>query len=118
MSAPASAPEPAGAAGGMGAGYGYAAPTEGATLGLDLQQGVQSVAQAADVGELFRYQIATPVELARGKSAMLPIVNQSVEGDKVSIYNDRVHAARPLHGLKIKNKTKQALMSGPVTVYD
>ncbi|MBO0701158.1 MAG: hypothetical protein J2P46_22365, partial [Zavarzinella sp.] len=33
-------------------------------------------------------------------------------------YNERVHATRPLHGLKIKNKTRQALMSGPVTVYE
>ena len=36
--------------------------------------GGQSVAQASDVGEMFRYTIATPVKLQRSQSAMLPIV--------------------------------------------
>src|SRR5690606_1551805 len=40
---------------------------------LDLQQGVQSLAQAADVGELFQYAIETPVDLPRQQSAMLSI---------------------------------------------
>ena len=43
-------------------------------------QGGQSVAQASDVGEMFHYTIATPVKLPRSQSAMLPIVNESVQG--------------------------------------
>jgi hypothetical protein len=85
---------------------------------LSLQQGVQSLAQAANVGELFRYQIATPVKLARGKSAMLPIVNESVQGEKLSIYNEFTHAKHPLNGLKLKNSTDLHLMQGPITVFD
>ncbi len=49
---------------------------------------------------------------------MLPIVNGSVEGTKVSIYNQSVHAKHPLNGLKLKNTTKLHLMQGPVTVFD
>ena len=79
---------------------------------------VESVAQASDVGELFQYRIATPVKLGRQKSAMLPIVNDSVEGDKVSIYNPAVHAKHPLNGLKLKNTTDLHLMQGPITVFD
>ena len=79
---------------------------------------VQSVAQAGDVGELFQYRIATPVTLARQKSAMLPIVNDSVEGEKVSIYNASVHAKHPLNGLRLKNTTDLHLMQGPITVFD
>ena len=78
---------------------------------------ISSVAQASDVGEMFRYQIATPVKLARGKSAMLPIVNESVEGQKVSIYNEGTHAKHPLSGLKLKNSTELHLMQGPITVF-
>lgn len=85
---------------------------------LRLQQGVQSVAQASDVGEMFRYTIATPVKLERGKSAMLPIVNESVKGEKVSIYNEGTHAKHPLNGLKLKNSTELHLMQGPITVFD
>jgi hypothetical protein len=79
---------------------------------------VESAGQGGDVGELFRYQIATPVSLARGRSAMLPIVNESVEGEKVSIYNTSVHLKHPLNGLRLKNTTDLHLMQGPVTVFD
>ncbi|MDZ4821639.1 MAG: hypothetical protein SGJ20_21975, partial [Planctomycetota bacterium] len=41
---------------------------------MDLRQGVQSVAQAGNVGELFEYVITAPVTLSRQRSAMLPIV--------------------------------------------
>ncbi|MFN0020982.1 MAG: hypothetical protein ACKVP0_22210 [Pirellulaceae bacterium] len=79
---------------------------------------VESVAQASDVGEMFQYRIATPVKLGRQKSAMLPIVNDSVEGEKVSIYNPAVHAKHPLNGLRLKNSTDLHLMQGPITVFD
>ncbi|HTN77882.1 MAG TPA: hypothetical protein VL096_21640 [Pirellulaceae bacterium] len=84
----------------------------------DMQQTVQSVAQAGDVGEMFRYNIATPVKVQRSGSAMLPIVNESVSGEKVSIYNPSTHVKHPLNGLRLKNTTDLHLMQGPITVYD
>lgn len=79
---------------------------------------VASAASVEEVGELFQYRIDTPVTLARQKSAMLPIVGEKVEGEKVSIYNAAVHAKHPLNGLRLKNSTKLHLMQGPITVYD
>lgn len=82
--------------------------------------GVNSVSSAAagEVGELFQYVIGTPVTLARQKSAMLPIVNETVQGEKVSIYNQAVQAKHPLNGLKLVNSTDLHLMQGPITVFD
>jgi len=77
-----------------------------------------SSAQSGEVGELFQYVIGTPVTLARQKSAMLPIVNETVKGDKVSIYNEMVQAKHPLNGLRLVNSTALHLMQGPVTVFD
>ncbi len=48
------------------------------------REGIQSAAQAGNVGNLFQYAIATPVSLPRQQSAMLPIVNADVKGEKVS----------------------------------
>jgi hypothetical protein len=108
-----------------GAGFGRAdladralAAPESLSADMNLAQGVQSLAQAGDVGELFQYAIATPVKLPRQQSAMLPIVNESVDGTKVSIYNQNVQAKHPLNGLRLKNTTKLHLMQGPVTVFD
>lgn len=85
---------------------------------LRLEQGVQSLAEAGNVGELFQYAIATPVSIARQQSAMLPIVNEDVKGEKVSIYNPQVQAKHPLNGLRLTNSTKLNLMQGPITVFD
>jgi hypothetical protein len=85
---------------------------------LDLSQGVASAAQAEEAGNFFRYVIRHPVTVPRQESAMLPIVNQNVEGERVSIYNQRVQAKHPLHGLKLRNTTGFDLMGGPLTVFE
>src|SRR5262249_7257016 len=93
-------------------------PAAAAPSPLALEQGVTAAAQAAELGELFEYAISTPISLARQKSAMLPIVNAAVEGTKVSIYNQRVHAKHPLHGVRLRNATALHLLQGPITVFD
>jgi hypothetical protein len=106
-------------AGAMPAAPAAAAPEEkAAAKRFDLQQGVQAAAQAGELGELFQYRISTPVTLPRSRSAMLPIVNEKVKGEKLSIYNQQVHAKHPLNGLRLKNTTNLHLMQGPITVFD
>ncbi len=96
VSAPASAPAP------MGLGAGYSGVNKAAKDALrggeelaksemsavwNPGQGVQAAAQGGNVGNLFQYVIAMPVTLPRQQSAMLPIVNADVKGEKLSIYN-------------------------------
>jgi hypothetical protein len=85
---------------------------------IDLKQGVASAAQGLQAGGLFQYAIKAPVSLARQKSAMLPILSQGVEGEKVSIYNESVNPKHPLNGFRLKNTTPLFLMQGPITVFD
>ena len=85
---------------------------------MDLSISVQSVASASSLGDYFQYVIDRPVELARQKSSLLPIVNKDVEGKRVSIYNPGVHAKHPLLGLKFKNTTGMPLTQGPITVFE
>ncbi len=82
------------------------------------RQGVQSSAEAGNVGNLFRYAIAMPVTLPRQQSAMLPIVNADVKCEKLAIYNPAVQAKHPLYGLRFTNTTDLHLMQGPITVFD
>jgi hypothetical protein len=86
--------------------------------GLDLRQGVNTAAEGLQTGELFQYAIRSSVSLARQKSAMLPIISQGVEGQKVSIYNESVQPKNPLNGFRLKNTTPLYLMQGPITVFD
>jgi hypothetical protein len=79
---------------------------------------IQSVAAGEALGKLFRYEIAAPVSIARQRSAMLPIVTEQVEAEKVSVYDDRVMPKHPLAGVRLVNSTKLDLMQGPITVFE
>jgi hypothetical protein len=86
--------------------------------GFNFKEGIKSVATADEIGDYFQYSIDQKISLQRQKSAMLPILNQTVEGEKVSIFNEATHAKYPLLGLKIKNTSGKPLTQGPITVYD
>ncbi|HSC69894.1 MAG TPA: hypothetical protein VLH58_00985 [Candidatus Methylomirabilis sp.] len=111
-------PAAPGAAGPMARYAPPAAAMAPAPSAVPLHQGVTSAAQAAAAGELFQYTIKAPLTLARLKSAMIPIVNEEVEGAKVSIYNQRVNDRYPLSGFRLKNSSALHLLQGPITVYD
>jgi hypothetical protein len=78
----------------------------------------QPPVKAETVGEFFQYVLEQPVSLARGKSALVPILDKEIEGTPVSIYNEMTQAKYPLLGLQFKNTTGLHLMQGPVTVFE
>jgi hypothetical protein len=49
---------------------------------------------------------------------MIPILNEEIEGERLSIYNETVHAKRPMNGILLKNTSNLNLMGGPLTVYE
>ncbi|HEX2476019.1 MAG TPA: hypothetical protein VHK01_14810, partial [Lacipirellulaceae bacterium] len=125
--APADAPRGGRASGFGGGGFGGAGGATMAASASDsgfalegemLGKSLVAAAQGGEIGELFRYDIKDDVTLARQGSAMLPIINDSVEGEKVSIYNATVHAKHALNGVRLKNSSDLHLMQGPVTVFD
>ncbi len=86
---------------------------------LDPTQSVSSITDATKVGELFQYSVGS-VSLPRQRSAMIPIINDPVEVEKLSIFNQSVLGNHPLNGARLKNTTADAkhLLAGPVTVFD
>jgi hypothetical protein len=84
---------------------------------FDMSRSVRPAANASQLGELFQYAVHN-VTLARQKSAMIPIVAESVDVTKVSIYNAAVLATNPLNGVRLKNTTGKSLLQGPVTVLE
>lgn len=95
-----------------------------ATAGAEMDKlsladaGVAAMAAGSKVGTLFQYAINQPVTIPRKRSAMLPIINDKIEGEKLSIYNASVDAKHPMNGIKLKNSSPLHLMGGAVTVFD
>lgn len=84
----------------------------------DLQQSVVPDVTADEPGELFHYEIALPVTVPQNRSAMLPIANEDVQVERLSVYNRQIHARHPMRGLRLTNTTPLHLMQGPVTVFE
>ena len=89
-----------------------------ALTGMNFKEGITSVATAEELGDYYQYVIDQKVTLPRQKSAMLPILNQYLDGSKVSIFNEAVHSKYPLLGLRLKNTSGQPLTQGPITVFE
>src|SRR5262249_23211343 len=92
--------------------------TGSALAEIDPTDSVKAAALAETIGDQARYTIDHKISLARQRSALLPLVNQEVAGQRVSIFNEKVNSKFPLRGLKLKNATGQNLMQGPVSVYE
>ncbi len=79
----------------------------------------QTVAMEGEaLGELFQYNIQTPVTVGRGQSAMVPVVSHQLDYRKDLLYNGRKMAKHPVATLRMKNTSGLTLERGPVTVLD
>lgn len=71
-----------------------------------------------ETGELLEYRIKTPVTVPRNSSALIPIVNQIIDGERLSLYNAGRHAKFPYAAVRLKNTTGLTLEGGPVTIME
>jgi hypothetical protein len=91
--------------------------TGGRIDAIDAAESVRSLATTSQLGELFEYTVGN-VTLPRQKSAMIPIVTENVDVERVSIYNASVLATNPLYGVRLRNTTGKSLLQGPLTVLE
>ena len=84
------------------------------------KSGVQTAASGAEIGDLFEYKIAQPVTITRNRSALIPIVQTKMEGERVSIFRqgEGEKNSRPMSGLLLKNITPTTFEGGSMTVLD
>ena len=82
------------------------------------ESGVEAEVTGGEVGDLFEYHIDQPVTVPRDRSALIPILQTRMEGERVSIYNEQAQAHRPMSGLLLKNSSPLTLEDGSLTVID
>ncbi|MGD0776144.1 MAG: DUF4139 domain-containing protein [Candidatus Solibacter sp.] len=70
-----------------------------------------------ELGDLFEYRIAQPVTIRKNESAMLPFLQQTIEGRKLLIYSDH-GSQHPTNAAELTNSSGKTLDGGPITVYD
>jgi len=79
----------------------------------------QTKIQTKDLGELFEYNISNLVSIKRKRSALVPILTESIKARRVLLYNKNEYDRNPNACLEITNNTNLTLERGPVTIiYD
>ena len=78
----------------------------------------QNTTVGGEIGDLFEYRIEQPVTVLRDRSALIPIVQTKMDGERAAIYNEAVRRDRPMSGVLLKNLTNLTLESGSLTVID
>ena len=96
-----------------------AAPSRKAAISAAaMEESVQVNTGGQERGALFAYQVQHPVSVARGQSAMVPIVSAKLPGRRELLYNGRKLAAHPVASLRLSNTSGLTLERGPVTVLE
>jgi hypothetical protein len=97
------------------------APPPATSLGEAMTQpdsSVETAATGSEIGDLFEYKIDQPVTVPHDRSALIPIVQARMDGERVSIYNETVRRDRPMGGMLLKNTTALTLEDGSMTIID
>ncbi|HBB87275.1 MAG TPA: hypothetical protein DC047_06640 [Blastocatellia bacterium] len=90
------------------------------------ESGVEESTTASEIGDLFQYHIDQPVTVPRDRSALIPILQTRMEGERISIYRSTedsgsegvAYAHRPMSGMLLKNTSPLTLEDGSLTVID
>ena len=84
----------------------------------DMAQSQPASAKGNDLGELFQYEVTSPVTVKRGESALVPILNQDLPYRHELLYNGQKMPDHPVAALRFKNETGLVLERGPITVIE
>ncbi|QQS41844.1 MAG: hypothetical protein IPM63_02550 [Acidobacteriota bacterium] len=85
---------------------------------MNLSAGVETAAKGNEIGDLFEYEVEQPVTVERNRSALIPIIQTKMEGERISIFNQNARSDRPMNGLLLTNTTPLTFEGGSMTVID
>ncbi|MDI9612138.1 MAG: hypothetical protein QM330_03610 [Acidobacteriota bacterium] len=109
-----------GTPGGVAGGVLAAAPAAPAPARVSeaMRRQAAPAAQAGAVGDQFEYRLRRPVTIRRNESALLPILQSDVEGEKVSVFREDGGQSHPRLAFWLRNSSGLTLDGGPVTLID
>lgn len=83
-----------------------------------VRQQMTSAAEGSDLGDLFEYKLKDHVTIHKNESALVPILQEHVDAEKVSLWNESLGSARPLRALWLTNSSALTLDGGSFSVLE
>jgi hypothetical protein len=75
-----------------------------------------AVAYGNDIGDMFEYKLKDHVTIRKNQSALVPIIQEVVTADKVTLWNEQ--EPRPLRAVWLKNTSTETLDAGTFNVLE
>jgi hypothetical protein len=82
------------------------------------QRSMEETAETETRAEQFEYRIRDRVRLGRNESALIPILQAEMRGEKVTVFNEARGAGRPRLAIWLTNNTELTLDGGSISVID
>jgi hypothetical protein len=74
---------------------------------------------SVDLDDLFEYKLAKPIGIRSAESASVPIVQTGIDAERVSVWNEKTGAGRPItRALWIRNTSNLLLDQGSFTIVE
>ncbi len=89
-----------------------------AEMAAAARDSVEVHTRTQEVGDLFAYEISQPVDIARSRSALVPILQAEAALERVVLYNPDIRDHNPMTAFRFTNDTGLTLEGGPVTVFE
>jgi len=96
----------------------WGAELEQAAASIESLAGTITAAIGSEQGELFAYEVAAPVTVRRGASALVPVLNARLPYRRELLFNERKLHRHPVAALRFANAAGTVLERGPVTVLE
>jgi len=78
----------------------------------------EAAASGQDLGDLFEYKLKEPITIAKNRSALVPIVQSTINAEKVSVWNEQAGLPRPQRALWLNNSSGLTLDGGSFSVLE
>lgn len=95
-----------------------AAPTMDFDDSLSLGEGVHAQATAENTSVFSVYRIDERSSIPRSSSAMIPVIQETVPIERVSVFDQNVLSNRSLAGFRFSNESGVLMPAGPMTILD
>ncbi len=80
--------------------------------------GLPPIAEAAEGTTQVVFRFPEPVDLPRGQSLLVPIVQDTIPVERVSWYRQDIHARNPFASVRLVNETGTGLPPGVLSIYE
>ncbi|HLK19637.1 MAG TPA: carboxypeptidase regulatory-like domain-containing protein [Bryobacteraceae bacterium] len=79
---------------------------------------MESATRAQELGDLFEYKLKDSISIPKNRSALVPIVQSPIAGEKVSVWNESAGLPRPQRALWLNNSSGLTLDGGSFSVLE